>query len=49
MKSKKKEITIEINASPDSISNYLKKIWEYKSLIWVFAKRDLKVNTLKLL
>ncbi len=44
MKSKKKEITIEINTSPDTISNYLKKIWEYKSLIWVFAKRDLKVK-----
>lgn len=44
MKSKKKEIIKKITASPDSIFNYFKKIWEYKELIWAFAKRDLKVK-----
>jgi lipopolysaccharide transport system permease protein len=33
-----------ISAEPDSFISYFKKIWTYKSLIWVFAKRDLKVK-----
>lgn len=33
-----------ITAKPDSFMQYLKKIWAYKSLIWVFAVRDLKVK-----
>lgn len=33
-----------ISAQPDSLSNYLKKVWRKKSLILVLAKRDLKVK-----
>lgn len=33
-----------ITAKPDSIRQYFVKIWNYKVLIWVFAKRDLKVK-----
>lgn len=44
MKSKNTEIIKVITANPDSITNYFKKIWEYKKLIWVFAKRDLQVK-----
>ncbi len=33
-----------ITAKPDGFTTYLKKIWAYKSLIWVFAIRDLKVK-----
>ncbi len=28
----------------DSFKTYFKKIWDYRILIWVFAKRDLKVK-----
>jgi lipopolysaccharide transport system permease protein len=38
------EIVRKINSEPDSFAEYLKNIWSYKSLIWVFAKRDLKVK-----
>jgi lipopolysaccharide transport system permease protein len=33
-----------ITAEPDTLITYIKKIWQYKSLIFVFAKRDLKVK-----
>ncbi len=33
-----------ISAQPESAIGYFEKIWEYKNLIWVFAKRDLKVK-----
>lgn len=35
---------IIISAEPDSLKTYLKKIWEFKSLIVTLAKRDLKVK-----
>lgn len=37
------EITI-ITAEPDTLKQYFQKIWQYRGLIWVFAKRDLKVK-----
>ena len=37
------KVTI-ITSEPDSIKVYLQKIWQYRGLIWVFAKRDLKVK-----
>ncbi len=36
--------TKKITPNPDSFMEYLKKVWDYKSLIWVFAVRDLKVK-----
>lgn len=33
-----------ITAQPDSFSEYFQKIWRYRALIWVFARRDLKVK-----
>lgn len=33
-----------ISARPDSLGEYLQKIWQYRALIWVFAQRDLKVK-----
>ncbi len=33
-----------ISSEPDNFITYFKKIWDYKSLIWVFALRDLKVK-----
>ncbi len=33
-----------ITSEPDSLIQYLKKIWEYRSLVMVFARRDLKVK-----
>lgn len=33
-----------ITSEPDSIATYFKKIWKYRNLIWVFAKRDLRVK-----
>jgi lipopolysaccharide transport system permease protein len=33
-----------ITSEPDTIAEYLSKIWQYRSLIVVFAKRDLKVK-----
>jgi lipopolysaccharide transport system permease protein len=36
--------TKKITPNPDNFMEYLKKIWDYKSLIWVFAVRDLKVK-----
>lgn len=38
------EIQTIITAEPDTQLTYLKKIWKYRSLISVFAKRDLKVK-----
>ena len=32
------------SSKPDSIWDALKKLWAFKSLIWVFAKRDLHVK-----
>jgi lipopolysaccharide transport system permease protein len=40
----KKKLIVNISADPDSMIDYFKKIWDYKNLIWVFAKRDLKVK-----
>lgn len=34
----------EITPEPDSFTTYIKKIWRYRALIWVFAKRDIKVK-----
>lgn len=44
MESHNKKIIINISPYPDSMIDYFKKIWDYKNLIWVFAKRDLKVK-----
>jgi len=33
-----------ITAHSDDFITYFKKIWQYKSLIWVFAVRDIKVK-----
>jgi len=33
-----------ITSKPDSFNHYLKKLWRYKALIWVFAQRDIKVK-----
>lgn len=33
-----------MTAEPDRFREYFQKIWKYRSLIWVFAKRDLKVK-----
>lgn len=33
-----------ISSEPDSFKVYFQKIWKYRNLIWVFAKRDLKVK-----
>jgi lipopolysaccharide transport system permease protein len=33
-----------ISAEPDSLKVYLKKIWQHRSLIVTFAKRDLKIK-----
>ena len=33
-----------IDARPISLSGYLRSIWQYRILILVFAKRDLKVK-----
>lgn len=37
------EINI-MTSEPDSLVNYFSKIWKYRNLIWVFAKRDLQVK-----
>lgn len=44
MSTHKKKIITEISPKPDSSTDYFKKIWVYRNLIWVFAKRDLKVK-----
>jgi len=36
--------TIIITSESDSLKVYLQKIWQYRTLIWVFARRDLKVK-----
>jgi len=41
--SKQDEIHV-MSAQTDTFSDYFKKIWKYRSLILVFAKRDLKVK-----
>ncbi len=33
-----------ISSKADSFYDYLKKVWVYKNLIWVFAQRDIKVK-----
>lgn len=33
-----------ISSKPDSLKQYFQKIWKYRNLIFVFAKRDLKVK-----
>jgi lipopolysaccharide transport system permease protein len=32
------------SAESDTFVDYIQKIWQYRALIWVFAKRDLKVK-----
>lgn len=34
----------EYSAKPESFKEYFVKLWQHKVLIWVFAKRDLKVK-----
>jgi lipopolysaccharide transport system permease protein len=43
MKANQDEITV-ISSKEDSFIVFLRKIWLFRSLIWVFAKRDLKVK-----
>jgi len=33
-----------MTSKPDSFKTYFQNIWKYRALIWVFAKRDLKVK-----
>lgn len=33
-----------MTADPDEFKTYFQNIWKYRALIWVFAKRDLKVK-----
>lgn len=33
-----------ISAEPDDMLTYLRKLWRYRNLVWVFAQRDLKVK-----
>lgn len=33
-----------MTSKPDGIKTYFRKIWNYRALIWAFAKRDLKVK-----
>ena len=33
-----------INSNPESFKDYFMNLWTFKSLIWIFAKRDLKVK-----
>lgn len=35
---------IVYTSKADSLGEYFKKIWRYRNLIWVFAKRDLQVK-----
>lgn len=35
---------ITYTSEPDSLKEYFSKIWRYRNLIWVFAKRDLQVK-----
>lgn len=44
MKIKQQNNIQEITSAPDSLGKYFHKIWKYKDLIWVFAKRDLQVK-----
>jgi len=32
------------NSAPDTLKEYFLKIWRFRNLIWVFAKRDLQVK-----
>lgn len=38
------EKKIIISSEEDRLGDYLRKIWQYRSLVWVFAKRDLKIK-----
>lgn len=33
-----------MSSAPDSLRDYIQKIWKFRNLIWVFAKRDLRVK-----
>lgn len=33
-----------ITSQPDSFAVFVKKLWQYKGLIWAFAERDIKVK-----
>lgn len=39
-----KELVTVMTSEPDSFRTYFQKIWNYRALILVFAKRDLKVK-----
>lgn len=39
-----KEPVHVMTSDPDDFFTYFRKIWNYRALIWVFAKRDLKVK-----
>jgi lipopolysaccharide transport system permease protein len=39
----KEQITV-FTSRPDTVSEYLRKLYRYRSLIWVFAMRDLRVK-----
>ena len=41
--SKSEDIHI-MTSEPDSFADYFRKIWKYRNLIWVFARRDLQVK-----
>lgn len=41
--SSREQVTV-YNNQPDSVLDYLRKIYQYRGLIWVFAMRDLKVK-----
>lgn len=41
--SNKEDVQI-MTSKPDSFKVYFQRIWKYRALIWVFAKRDLKVK-----
>lgn len=44
MEENEKELITVMTADPDGFVAYSRKTWSYRSLIWVFAKRDLKVK-----
>ncbi len=44
MKGNNRDRVQEITAAPDSLRTFFQKIFQYKALIWVFARRDLKVK-----
>lgn len=41
---RKQTVKTFITSKPDTLAIYLRKIWQYRALIFVFAKRDLRVK-----